>query len=149
MRNWICSAYKYLVVSSQGDLIQVARTVEYDRDTTCDDLDDVPSKYHTDMVIAHKLLDASKNAWEELENLGDDVLFLGSCGALCFSRYELPKLKANSIYLTDNRWSFVDDDNVQCLDSGIFDYEDWSLQPFDSVDPSYLMPSLWIVPSIL
>ncbi|KAM7529275.1 hypothetical protein LguiB_032685 [Lonicera macranthoides] len=136
----------YLVECFDGELIMVSRDVDI-RDgkgfnsirETCD-------------FQVYKL-DLSSSSWVEVENVGEEMLFLGCNSSMSIPSCLFPGYKGNCIYYTDGPMSFGgrrgkqenSDIGVFRLDEGIFEE-----LPGFKCEPKFLWPpAVWLMPPSL
>ncbi|KAJ8626413.1 hypothetical protein MRB53_019720 [Persea americana] len=86
----------------------------------------------------------------EVERLGDRVIFLGQNSSMLVMASQFPGVKGNRIYFTDDfmEASFFKSP-LGCVDLGIFDMEDNTVQPLFSkrFHPTF-SPPIWIAPPL-
>lgn len=140
-----CSTRSYLVEAS-GDLLLVERFIgefvnEVGVPTQWED------KYKTLLFQVYKL-DSSMKKWEEVESLGDQVLFLGANQSKCVSIRDIPVCESNSIYFTDDSWDRINEHNIR-YDLGVFNMEDKSIKSYYQCHLLTEPPPFWIDPEPL
>ncbi|XP_008810776.1 probable F-box protein At4g22165 [Phoenix dactylifera] len=133
---------KYLV-DSAGDLLQVRR---YLRRTTVGDENRIVIK--TTRIQVFKC-DVKRRVWVPVESLGDRSLLVGTCCSVSFSAQEIPGLKGNRVYFTEDYWVFLHAGAVRDAqyDVGVFRLEDGSLEPclpIPSPKPNF-GPPIWVI----
>lgn len=117
---WPLGYYLYLVESSDGKLIMVARRVD------CHAIEgEKGTAYDTSGFIVYKH-NPSNSSWSVVKNIGDNVLFLGFNSSLSISSSSCPFTvnKKNHIYFTDNMTDFHREDNERGGDLRVFYLED-------------------------
>ncbi|PIA58616.1 hypothetical protein AQUCO_00500510v1 [Aquilegia coerulea] len=145
------SEHNYLVESARGFLL-VHRYCEHIQDT---------SLYLSYYFTVHKL-DLSNLKWCELEDIGDQVLFLGTNGSFSLSARDHPGCEENSIYYTDdkrckNRSPGESKSRNCCIigaDLGVFHLAGGNVEPLPNLSVpkplhgEYMFPPpVWITPS--
>ncbi|RWR89382.1 F-box protein SKIP23 [Cinnamomum micranthum f. kanehirae] len=86
----------------------------------------------------------------EVESLGDRVIFLGQNSSMLVMASQFPGFKGNRIYFTDD---FMEASSFKsplgCVDLGIFDMEDKTVEPLFSkrFHPTF-SPPIWIAPPL-
>ncbi|KAF9624208.1 hypothetical protein IFM89_008146 [Coptis chinensis] len=91
--------------------------------------------------------------WVEVDNLGDQMIFLGRKSAISISAKGVPGFRGNCIYFTDDGFEFFRRSNCRltCLDNGVFYLEDGHIDSFFPLDSSHSFESqpVWISPNIV
>ncbi|KAF9599688.1 hypothetical protein IFM89_001634 [Coptis chinensis] len=111
-------------------------------------------KYVTTKFLVFKL-DKYGDApnWVEVDNLGDQMIFLGRNSAISISAKGVPGFRGNCIYFTDDGFEFFRRSNCRltCLDNGVFYLEDGHIDSFFPLDSSHSFESqpVWISPNIV
>ena len=135
--------WKYLVVSSDGGLIMVARYFHF---IETNSMDTIPRTY---WFKAFKL-DSTNLSWVEVKNIGDDILFVGLNSSFSISSRHFPEYKRNHVYFTDSSLSFdtfVYNNREESSDTGVFNLEDGTLQSLPGFEnhPKFVWPPpLWV-----
>ncbi|XP_042519658.1 putative F-box protein At3g25750 [Macadamia integrifolia] len=95
-------------------------------------------------------LDMNRRRWIKVENLGDQMLFLGKSTALSVSASDYPGFRGNCIYYTYNEHERYVDAKVHETVAGVLHLEDNSIEPFISNDSGFsLSPPIWFTPVVL
>lgn len=98
-------------------------------------------------------LDLSSSSWVEVENIGEDVLFLGLNLSMSISSCHFPGYKGNCIYYTDGPMSFGGRRHKQAnSDIGVFKLDKGIVEklPGFKCDPKFLwLPPVWLMPPSL
>lgn len=134
---------KYLVASSDGGLIMVARYFHFIEINT---RESIPRTYR---LRAFKL-NSINLSWVEVKNIGDDILFVGLNSSFSISSYHFPEYRRNHIYFSDSIYSFGDfvyNNRQENSDTGVFNLEDGTLQSLAGFEnhPKFLWPPpLWV-----
>ncbi|KAG1327591.1 putative F-box protein SKIP23 [Cocos nucifera] len=139
------SSIKYLV-DSPGDLLQVRR---YFGQTPVGD-GDMMMEIKTARIQVFRW-NAGRDEWVPVESLGDQSLFVGTCCSFSFEDQEIPGLKGNRVYFTDDCSAFLCSDKGReaTWDVGVFSLEDGSIEtclpPIPSPKPNCRRPPIWII----
>ncbi|KAI8564875.1 hypothetical protein RHMOL_Rhmol03G0216800 [Rhododendron molle] len=133
----------YLVESSAGELLTVKRFLK---------VKDHEFQYVTWYFKVYKLNRSSSQChpvWVEIENIGDDALFLGDNYSFSLVAFQFPGCLPNSIYYTDNYNDILGSKPLGPRDMGIFLLEEKSFRMHYTLDPSHcdMPPPIWIVPT--
>jgi hypothetical protein len=122
----------YLVEISNGDLLLLRRFFETYL---------AGGQGMSDYFRVHKLVldDESGSVVErvEINNIGDDALFVGDNQSICISTSDFPDCKPNSIYYTDDyviAHPYIPDGPI---DMGIFNLEDGSTKRHYKPNPAH------------
>jgi hypothetical protein len=97
-------------------------------------------------------LDLPNNYWRLVNNIGNDMLFLGYNQAFSISSCQYPGYRGNRIYFTDDPFVFIfrgDGGKVGDHDIGIFNFEDGTaekLPGFPNVNRSLWPQPVWVTP---
>uniref|UniRef100_A0ACD5W6J1 Uncharacterized protein n=1 Tax=Avena sativa TaxID=4498 RepID=A0ACD5W6J1_AVESA len=91
---------------------------------------------------------------ESLPSLGDHALFLGYNSSLCLPVKDIPGLKPNHAYITDDSFEFISYFKQNKREVGVWSIECKTLESIHDpthVEDSWLNwpPPIWIVPSLL
>lgn len=133
------NAFKYIVESSEGELLIVQRFI-----TTYG-----PYHWTTNFKVL-KLRQYANAAARlvEVRNIGDDALFLGDNCSMSVAASPFPGCRPNSIYFTDDTIHYTLEGSI---DMGIFSLERGCFQPFDDMDPSHsdMPPPFFILPTLV
>ncbi|KAK3030030.1 hypothetical protein RJ639_038129 [Escallonia herrerae] len=92
---------KYMVESLSGDLLLVLKYFSWESDDNDFQEDPFTVLYDTDMFEVFKW-DMNEKEWREVNNLGDEALFLGHNGAISMSATKTKGCKGNCIYFIDD-----------------------------------------------
>jgi hypothetical protein len=130
----------YVVQTPCGDLLQVRRNYELI------DTDDNEIIRETQEILLYKVDMAAKEL-VEMKDLHDQVLFLGYNQAQCLSAKELPQLKPNCVYFTDDE-SCVSEYKNNSRDIGVLNLENDSREEILPQLWSSWPSPIWITPSL-
>ncbi|KAJ4722823.1 F-box protein SKIP23-like [Melia azedarach] len=134
----------YLVESTKGDVMLVVRFIGelvteddeavHEEDLlTEEDTHPLVCPYKTLLFHVYKL-DFDQKKWTEVDNLGDEALFLGGNHSISVSVSSSVLeyyCKGNSIYFTDDYWDRMNEDYLYGgHDMGVFSLEEDKVQPF-------------------
>lgn len=126
--------FRYLVESPNGELLKISK------------LEDENAR--TIGFKVYRLVDqVKKNAWVEINSLGDYAVFLGYNRATCLSTKENPECLANCIYFAeDNTEKYYYQDG--CNDVGVYNLEDGSIERFYECHHFWTGHCIWMAPSL-
>ncbi|XP_059626765.1 probable F-box protein At1g44080 [Cornus florida] len=139
------SEFIYLVESC-GELLMVVRHCRYPTGN---------GSFPPCFTTAFKVFkfDSSGPRWVEVDNLGDQMLFVGTSSGISFSASLFSGFRGNCIYFTDdNFWNIVIifEGPKACRDLGVFSLDDGSIKSFfPTGSHSSLCPPVWYMPSHL
>ncbi|KAL6009592.1 hypothetical protein ACLOJK_000020 [Asimina triloba] len=85
-------------------------------------------------------MDASRSDWIKVDNLGDQILFLGNGCSKSLSAKELSGFKGNHIFFTGNGLSH---------ESGVFNLEDGSIERFPLANLQSSKKPFWVTPQLM
>ncbi|KAF2321081.1 hypothetical protein GH714_033690 [Hevea brasiliensis] len=152
------SCQTYLVESS-GDLLLVLRyignfvnkegeVVDEAYLLTGDSTQPLVCPYQTLMFHVCKL-DSREQKWVGVDNLKDEVLFLGGNHSMSLLAQYCSGFEKNSIYFTDDNWNQMNEDDLYGgHDLGKFSLEEKIVKPFYACDLRRIdPPPFWIVPN--
>ncbi|BAF28577.2 Os11g0598000 [Oryza sativa Japonica Group] len=111
------------------------------------DHDDESYVWNTTMIKVHKV-DLVARMLVEACDLGENVLILGHNQSLCLRADEYPLLKANHVYLSDDRELYIKGCKNGCRDIGVFNLENNCAE--EIVSPqlwSNWPPPVWMTPN--
>ncbi|KAL5723517.1 hypothetical protein ACHQM5_006909 [Ranunculus cassubicifolius] len=138
------------LVESCGDLLMVYRFANRDKSLK-------PSRYVTGKFLVYKL-DKSDDPlqWVEVESLGDQMLFLGRNSSMSISAKDIPGLKGNCIYFTEDFWPYyhLGGPSVHVFtDNGVFYLDDARFESFLPAGVSEIFSfksrPFWVTPDIV
>ncbi|ONK66526.1 uncharacterized protein A4U43_C06F9110 [Asparagus officinalis] len=163
---------RYLVESTNGDLLQVVREIDYRYDGDVgktsefyiyklESVDEpiVPAEDNFYLTVNERVPIRYKFnfKWVDMESLGDQALFLGQNYSLCVRAAEHEGCKPNCIYFTEHgsghrciargNCKSEDIDKYSICDMGTYDLGDESFQDFSQVNAKRLVPPIWISPN--
>ncbi|KAG4172698.1 hypothetical protein ERO13_A11G013450v2 [Gossypium hirsutum] len=133
------NAFKYIVESSDGELLIVQRFISTYG----------PYRWTTNFKVLKLRQHANHVArLVEVKNIGDDALFLGDNCSMSVAASRFPECRPNSIYFTDDTILYTLEGSI---DMGIFSLETGCFQPFDDMDPSHsdMPPPFFILPTLV
>ncbi|MBA0588935.1 hypothetical protein Gorai_017713 [Gossypium raimondii] len=133
------NAFKYIVESSDGELLIVQRFISTYG----------PYRWTTNFKVLKLRQHANHVArLVEVRNIGDDALFLGDNCSMSVAASRFPECRPNSIYFTDDTILYTLEGSI---DMGIFSLETGCFQPFDDMDPSHsdMPPPFFILPTLV
>ncbi|XP_057991434.1 putative F-box protein At5g38270 [Hevea brasiliensis] len=152
------SCQTYLVESS-GDLLLVLRyignfvneegeVVDEAYLLSGDSTQPLVCPYQTLMFHVCKL-DSREQKWVGVDNLKDEVLFLGGNHSMSLLAQYCSGFEKNSIYFTDDNWNQMNEDDLYGgHDLGKFSLEEKIVKPFYACDLRRIdPPPFWIVPN--
>ena len=152
------SSHFYLVESC-GELLFVVRFigefVDGDgkpvREADLLDDEDIQPKicpYKTLLFHVYRL-DRHQKKWEEMESLGDQVVFLGGNHSMSLRVGDCPGCVKDSIYFTDSYWERVDEDySYGGHDMGYYNLRERIVKPFHDTQCCKMKPTpFWIIPN--
>ncbi|KAK9755133.1 hypothetical protein RND81_01G004700 [Saponaria officinalis] len=132
---------KYLVKSSKGELLLVARCLEAQPDLVND-----TEVYETTGFRVYKFSNAGKwwVHWEPMTDLGDEMVFIGYNMSLGLSASDFEGCNGNCIYYAD--------DHSEKADAGVYDLSNDCISalpydPHDGCSPLSLPPPVWFSPN--
>ncbi|KAM7529726.1 hypothetical protein LguiB_033136 [Lonicera macranthoides] len=130
----------HLAECSDGCLIVVLRYLENDRTT--------PERYMV-RTIGFKVykFDSLNSCWFEVNNIGNDTLFLGLNSSRAIASHGLPGHKGNSIYFSDecnNDSPNMDENESFHSDVGVFNLEDGALESLPGLRKAIWPRPIWI-----
>ncbi|KAG9448460.1 hypothetical protein H6P81_008425 [Aristolochia fimbriata] len=138
---------RYLVESSEGDLLQVERRIVVGEKTD----------YQTVGFEVFKLCTVEEprdhgRSWNRVSDLKSDILFLGHNASFSLSPAHFPSVKGNCIYFTDDYYRdpyyYSSDHFLGAIDMGIFDMEKQTLRPHyvRKLTEVFCVPPIWVTP---
>ncbi|XP_068638702.1 F-box protein SKIP23-like [Aristolochia californica] len=133
---------RYLVESSEGDLLQVERSIVVGEKTD----------YETIGFEVFKLCSNDGPRWSRITDLNSEILFLGHNASFSLSACHFPSLKGNCIYFTDDYYRdpyyYSSDHFLGAIDMGIFDMEKQTVRPHyvRNAGEVFCVPPIWITP---
>ncbi|KAM7461108.1 hypothetical protein LguiA_029229 [Lonicera macranthoides] len=134
----------YLTECFGGELIVVKRYFDFSRIIIHDPKNPLP---RTNGFEVYKL-DSINSSWVKVQNIGDDILFLGLNSSLRISSHDLLGQKGNCIYFTDYTFSFdINKGQEEDSDVGVFNLEDGTFRSMPGFEchPRFLWPPpLWV-----
>ncbi|KAK2987028.1 hypothetical protein RJ640_004754 [Escallonia rubra] len=138
---------RYMVESLSGDLLLVLKYCSWDSDD--DDFQEEPFTvlYDTDMFEVFKWVMDEKE-WREVNNLGDEALFLGHNGAISVSATKTKGCKGNCNHFIDDYSEGYFQNLDGCNDIGEFDL---GRKCIEEIYPSlkiWTSPFHWITPDV-
>ncbi|KAF8021124.1 hypothetical protein BT93_G1527 [Corymbia citriodora subsp. variegata] len=135
----------YIVESRDGDILMIQRFLVEQPDH--EDLD------LTGKIRVFKLQRNSsvRSKWIGVKNLNGETLFLGDNHSTSLSSSEIPALKPNCIYYTDDY--YIDDDHYKVdgpIDLGVFNMDNGRFEAHYVLDPSQKQfpPAIFLMPSL-
>ncbi|CAL9133294.1 unnamed protein product [Musa acuminata var. zebrina] len=103
----------------------------------------------TPLMIVYRL-DIHNGTFVQVNNLGEYAIFLCNNQSLCLSCKDLPELKPNHIYFTNDFWWWNDHHREKCRDVIVYDLENNTFSYILHSDARLNMPPpIWITPSPL
>ncbi|CAL9206961.1 unnamed protein product, partial [Musa hybrid cultivar] len=103
----------------------------------------------TPLMIVYRL-DIHNGTSVQVNNLGEYAIFLCNNQSLCLSCKDLPELKPNHIYFTNDFWWWNDHHREKCRDVIVYDLENNTFSYILHSDARLNMPPpIWITPSPL
>ncbi|XP_059636518.1 F-box protein SKIP23-like [Cornus florida] len=131
------------LVRSMNQFLLVTRYLDTEYD---EDLFEI-FVYKTVLFKVYRL-NLSNSNWEEVTNLGDQMLFLGENSSFALSASDFPGCEGNCIYYTDDYSESNYDDAPWDHDLGIYNLEDGTIETFPCYhSPSGWPPPIWITPN--
>ncbi|KAJ4839402.1 hypothetical protein Tsubulata_016857 [Turnera subulata] len=92
--------------------------------------------------------DSSEKKWEELKDLKDRVLFVGTKNSKSSSAHDFPGCERNGIYLNDDSWEGLNTDHTFDYggrDCGMFNLQEVIVKPLHDFGSWRLLPQpVWI-----
>lgn len=141
--HYMLTTHKYLVESTDGELLVVARGI---------DVDDGKGPFsiiRTCGFVVYKL-DLNNSNWVEVKSIGDNVLFVGCNSSMSISSLDFLGYQGNCIYFTDGLPSFAGNERGQeNSDIGVFRLEDGTFNslPGFKCESRFIWPlPIWLMP---
>lgn len=128
---------KRYLVETGGELFQVLRL-----------FDDNKLGYHTTGFEVYEL-DFIENKWVGVRNLGKFALFLGLNQSVSLSESDVPGIKGNCIYFTDDLCCTNRYIKSSGYDTGVFNLEDSTIDPLyptNIASTKLPLPAVWVTP---
>uniref|UniRef100_A0A0D9VPN0 KIB1-4 beta-propeller domain-containing protein n=1 Tax=Leersia perrieri TaxID=77586 RepID=A0A0D9VPN0_9ORYZ len=152
---------KYIMLAPWGDLLEVWRLRDSDEpDETAEDsslededrsVENQSDIWLTEEIMLYKV-DIAKQKFVKMRSIGDHTLFLGFNSVVCLPTKDVPMLKPDCAYLSDEFYEEMCDNMHNWREVGIWDLKNCKLQSLgdmESLHPWRNWPSpIWITPSL-
>ncbi|KAK9042153.1 hypothetical protein V6N11_017232 [Hibiscus sabdariffa] len=145
---------RYYLVQSSGGLIMVYRHVRCYSEIGLVEPDSRTIYLYKTCGFRIFKLDTSRGEWDEIQSIGDDILFLGFNSSFSMSSKNFPGHAANCIYFTDDSILFHLQGIAGGFDIGIFNLSDGSIQHLPGYktcesEISIWPPPVWFMPNFI
>uniref|UniRef100_A0A0E0BP21 F-box domain-containing protein n=1 Tax=Oryza glumipatula TaxID=40148 RepID=A0A0E0BP21_9ORYZ len=130
----------YIVRTTEGDILQVLRVTEEDEDSE-------HKEVRTTGIGVFKV-DYKKQDLDEVDDIGNNALFIGTSYSICLPVKDYPHLMPNHVYFDDDYGYLVHRKHLR-RDVGVYDYTNdtaidvWNPQPW----LNWPLAPVWITPS--
>ncbi|XP_078151689.1 F-box protein At2g26160-like [Carex rostrata] len=134
-------ASQYYLVESSGDLLLIARFL------SC-----IGDKKTIGFTVYRLEEEPKGKVWKKIENLHDQVLFVGCNRTLCLDSNLYPECHGNCIYFADDS-GLVDHTRVpspliNAHDNGVYHMNDRKIEPFmEGINGRLPLPTIWFSPN--
>ncbi|KAJ4972649.1 hypothetical protein NE237_005823 [Protea cynaroides] len=136
---------RYYLVESLGELLLVRRHFGWFEN------DDTRLRIKTVRFEVRKLMAESRqNCFRIMRSIGDRILFLGYGCSMSVAAQDFPECKGNSIYFNGDycyRYRRFLKKPVPYHDTGVFNFENGSVESFYDSFPIWTTPAFWITPT--